>query len=484
MRSITSTRGSALIVALLFAAILAISITSYLRLALNAGKLANRSFYFNAAHNLVDTGFEQVIWSLSQERFQTAPANWTTNYFTPVSATEYYGTFPSATGSYSFSGGATGQVKVWATVSNLTAVPPPTPAQYIWHAVAEATITLGDKTTLRKMGECYLQQRSFFDKGMVAREGITFTGQGAMVDSWISRPTINADVPYSTNVGIRRANATIAGLKFVSVQNGDVYGYASVGGATLITQGQQANFTYQQNNGILNELGLTGVDETRITVDFRCSFPEVKPIPSGGIALGDVDGTPALAPFATGIYSATSVSLQNSETLQIGDGTTDANVTLVVDNDMSLNGSASIIIHPGSSLKLYVGGNLTMNGQSASILNGTSSVPANPDRCQIWGTRTTAQIAAGQLQTWSFDGNDTSHISAAVYAPYANINMLGSGQAFGAMVGNSFTLSGNGRFHQDESLANLRSSGIWGLAKWREISTAAERATYATKLSF
>src|SRR5688572_31565283 len=122
MRSYTSTRGSVLIVALILAAVLAISITSYLKLALNAGKLANRSFHFNAAHNLVDTGFEHVIWSLSQARFTAAPANWTNGGFNQVSVTEYRGTFPT-TGTYSFAGGATGQVKVWTTVINPTAAP-------------------------------------------------------------------------------------------------------------------------------------------------------------------------------------------------------------------------------------------------------------------------------------------------------------------------------------------------------------------------
>jgi hypothetical protein len=475
MRSVTSTRGSALIVALIFAVILAISITSYLKLALNAGNLANRSFYFNAAHNLVDTGFEHVIWSLSEARFTAAPANWTNGGFAQVSATEYRGTFPT-TGTYSFAGGATGQVKVWSTVINPTAAP----ANFIWHTVAEATITLGDKTNLRKMAECYLRQRSFFDKGMVAKDGITFTGQGAMVDSWRSRwPTINDDVLYSTvpydpstNTGVRRDNATIAGLNFVSLQNGDVYGKASIGGSSL------SNFTYQQNNGTLNVLGATGVDQTRISLNFTSNFPEVKPVPSGGTALGAVNtGGTVLTTNTT--YSATSISLQNNETFEIGTTTINADAVLVVTGDVTLNGSSKIIIHPGSSLKMYVGGDFSMVGQSASIVNGTTSpsVPSNPDRCQIFGTGTTTR-------TWNFNGNASSYISAAVYAPYANIGMSGGGTTYGAMVGNTFTLNGGGSFHQDESLADLKSSGIWGLAKWRELSTAADRAAYATQLAF
>ena len=463
MRSTTSKRGSVLIVALILAAIIAISITSFLKLTLNAGRLANRSFHLNAAHNLVDTGFEHVIWSLSQERFTAAPANWTNGGFTPVSATQYYGTFPT-TGTYSFAGGVTGQVKVRTTVIN----PTDPPAKYIWHTVAEATITLGDQTKLSKMAECYLQQRSYFNKGMVAKDGITFTGQGATVDSWISRPTSAQDIPYSA--GVKRANATIAAMNFVALQNGDVYGFASVGGNST------SNFTFQQNNGTLNEFNLTGVDATRISVNFTSNFPQVLPVPSGGTTVGNISGGSSVL-STSGTYSAVNVDLQNSESLEIGTTTTNADVTLVLSGDVRLNGSSKIVIHPGSSLKLYVAGTFDMIGQSASIVNGTATTPSNPDRCQIFGTGTTAR-------TWNFNGNSSSHISAAVYAPYANIGMSGGGQAYGAMVGNTFTLGGNGSFHQDESLANLKSSGIWGLSKWRELSTAAERATYAAQLNF
>src|SRR5215207_3372902 len=113
MRSLNKSRGSALIVALIFSALLAISITSYLKLALNAGKLANRSFYLNAAQNLVDTGMERAIWSLNNEYLYASPANWTTGSFTARAGytNEYQGTFPSANTFYTLSGGAKGQVK-------------------------------------------------------------------------------------------------------------------------------------------------------------------------------------------------------------------------------------------------------------------------------------------------------------------------------------------------------------------------------------
>jgi hypothetical protein len=481
MRSITSNRGSALIVALIFAAIISISLTSYLKLSVNSSNLSNRSFYMNAAINLVDTGFERAIWSLSDARFHPAPANWVTHGgFTQVSATEYYGTLPNtsefATGFYPLSGNAKGQVRVRATVDNPSE---PNPAKYIWKTVAEATITLGDNSTLKKMGIAYLQQRSYFGKGMVAKDGVDFEGNGSMVDSWISRPTTTADWPYdtapyntSTNPGGRRAEATVAGLKFIALDNGDIFGYVSIGSSTI----SNATFDFV-NGGTLNgdQSGTfaTGTVVTnRVTTDFSTNFPEVDPIPSPSSNVGQIKEPVVFTGNST--IGTTDVKLAAGESLEIGTTSTPANITLVVIGDVDLSSDAAIVIHPGSSLIAYVGGDIKMTA-ATSIRNGTTTQPANPDRCQFFGTGTVAR-------DWTFNG--AGYISAAIYAPYNTIKMAGSGAIYGSVVGNIFKLAGGGAFHQDESLSNLRSSGIWGLTKFREITTATERATYASQLNF
>src|SRR5687767_2589235 len=110
MNSLNSKRGSVLIVSLVFAAVIAISLTSYLKLALAAPRLADRSFYSNAAQNLADTGLEHTLWSLNNNDWTT------TGGFTARSGytNQYQGTFPSSSTYYTLSRGVKGQVKVWA----------------------------------------------------------------------------------------------------------------------------------------------------------------------------------------------------------------------------------------------------------------------------------------------------------------------------------------------------------------------------------
>src|SRR5687768_17393717 len=129
MHQFKSERGSVLLVALIFAAVIAISLTSFINLSLSAGKMANRGFYLNAAQNLVDAGIERTIWALNDERLHPSPANWTGASFSEVtSGTEFRGTFPS----YTLSGGATGEVKVWALFDSVTKM---------WHVVSKGTVT-------------------------------------------------------------------------------------------------------------------------------------------------------------------------------------------------------------------------------------------------------------------------------------------------------------------------------------------------------
>jgi hypothetical protein len=474
MHALKSNRGSVLIVALMFAAIIAISLTSYLKLSLSAGTLANRGFYMNAAQNLVDAGFERTIWALNDARIHSSPlnSNWTTyGGFTEITpSTEYRGTFPSSTDYYPLSAGAKGQVKVWALYDTTTKV---------WHAVAKATITLGDGTTLDKLAECYLQQRSWSDGGMVTRHGMTFNGD-VRVDSWVSRPTPSDDIRYTTSIaGIARSNAQISTPAIVTVQNADIYGYVAIGADTVTSTNPDVGAT-----GRIGDFGVGNgyKDLNRITCDFSASFPDAD-LPAS--LPGTTAAITASRVLATGTYVVPSITVAGSgagaDTIEIGGPSTPATGTLVVIGNITMDGGSQIIVYPGSKLTLYVGGDISMGGTS-QIQNG-NSIPNNPDCLTILGTRTEAAIAGGSLmQNWTLRGG--SYLSCVIYAPNADVSVNGNTNTYGSLVGNTVAIVGTGDFHQDESLRNNRVSGLWGLMKWRELATATERTTYATQLAF
>jgi hypothetical protein len=72
-------RGSVLLVSLIFSAIIAISIGSFLQLATNATKISYRTYNLGVAMNIAETGLERAMWSINRDADGTAGAwdNWT-----------------------------------------------------------------------------------------------------------------------------------------------------------------------------------------------------------------------------------------------------------------------------------------------------------------------------------------------------------------------------------------------------------------------
>jgi hypothetical protein len=86
------------------------------------------------------------------------------------------------------------------------------------------------------------------------------------------------------------------------------------------------------------------------------------------------------------------------------------------------------------------------------------------------------------MQTMAIKGD--LYLSAVIYAPNGRLTVSCENDTYGAVIGDQITLVGNGRFHGDESLKRKPTLGIWGPAKWRELSLPADRSAYAAQLTF
>lgn len=484
-RGTRARRGSVLIVTLIFAAIIAATLTSYLTLATGASRMANRSFYLNGAQNLLDTGLEQALWSLNN-------STWTTAGFAARSGYtgQYQGTFPSSSTYYTFSQGVRGQTKIWVDASGSTP-----------HAVAKSTVTLGDGTTLVKYAEAYMQKRSYFANGLVARDTLNFVGN-VSIDSWISHSDTTSsadDVGYSP--GVRRDHGQIASLRTtvdsnpsISVGNADVYGYAAI----------STNDINDIQVGATGRLGAFGtgnrvVDATRVTFDFTTNFPDVS-----APGTGTLDHSYTIAPITTSkvlpvpgdlpntsdgkyYYTVASIGIAGGDTITITRGT---EVVLTVTGDVAAAGNSEVDIQntavvagttvQAAKLTMYAAGNVSFTGNG--VVNGSAGTPNNTNNFQLYGTRTAAQAALSGMQSFSIKGN--GYLAGIVYAPNANVTVTGNGDTYGAVVANQVNMNGNGNFHYDESLANIASTNIWSVSKWRELTSLLDRNTYSTQLNF
>lgn len=447
-----SERGAILIVAMLLSAIIAISLGTYVNLCINSLKMADRTFYNNAAMNLVEMGVEEAMWSYTDDSITS------TGWSTPVAWNTSTGNTAKTTfGPYNYSGNVTGSVKVYVTDRTGLGASP--------MIIARSIITLPRGAPIEKWIEITLSKRSKFALGLVAKNSIQFSGNNASVDSWNSDPDNDpstAAIPYSGGVANDAGSiGSVDVSSTISVNNADIWGTAATGAPTTAAIGVGPN-------GRVGPYGTPGntLDPGSVSTDFTANLEDVA-LPAGGLPTGAIGAT-------VGVTGTTTV-------LRFG-GTISANlevygdVTLILTapagtSAISQTGPRGIEIKPGATLKIYTAGDVQIAG------NGVLNPNSQPSSFQLWGTSTSAV-----LQDIKIAGNGT--LSGLCYAPNAALTINGNGDVCGSFVANTIKVTGNAAFHYDESLENFETDDPYGISKWRELTTAADRAAYSAMMSF
>jgi hypothetical protein len=463
----SSRRGAVLIVALLLATGLAIAIGSYLSITSTNLKISGRAFHNNTAMNLAETGLEEALWSINRNLEGNAAA-WTGWTRDGSEATRTFGPVDL------------GQNIVGSTRVHVSNTTTSGSAPVI---AVRASVSPNNQAPIEKWISVVLRKRSKFANGLVAKESITFRGNNASVDSWnsVSGGTI---VPYSA--GVRLDGGTVGSISVsvdaVLVKNADIWGYVATGFDDVTNTVGAGGSILGADSAAKDKSAWTvaTVDPDRVSTDFTSSLDPVT-APATTYALGNINNSLTLprggdTPSADGkyYYSTTGVSLTN-KTLTV---TGSKNVVLVATGDVSTGGgSGSIQINNGSRLELYAAADVTLSGNG--VANGTSSAATatvqQPINFQIWGTNPTAQ---------NIDIKGNGVLSAVVYAPTAALFINGNGDVLGSMVAKNVVMVGNASFHYDESLADFGGSSPYGISKWTELTSAAQRDDHREDLDF
>lgn len=461
-------RGSVLIVALIFAAIIAVSIGSFVRVGQTNLEVSSRAFYHNAAINLAESGLEQAMWSINQlaadETYDWSSDGWSTD------ATSAWQKFDG----FSFDQNASGSVRVF--VQNRSGTPAPV-------LVARATIQPARGDPIEKWIKVELSKRSLFANGLVAKDWISFSGNGASVDSYDSRKgAYNAVLADGSRNRFGRGSAGSGAVTVdsFSLGNADIWGYVSIGTADYTGLDVGPNGTVA---GLGSSQGT--IDYSRVTTDFRPNFEDVEAPTTAPYTIGSVTNATTLplaghTPAADGkyYYSTPSISLSGggSKILAVSSGAT---VVLTVTTDsgtaVSVSGNASIAVPTNANLEMYTSGNVAIAGNG--VVNSNQ-----PAAFQLYGTRT---ADAASEQSISISGN--GQLSAVVYAPNANLSMNGggsSGSVLGAAVAKTVTVTGGSAFHYDEALADMTDGNPFGITRWAELTTSTARNAWDAHVSF
>jgi hypothetical protein len=495
-------RGSLLIVAMLLSAIIALSLGSFLSLASQATQLSYRSFYAGSAMNVAETGLEQGMWAINKRLAGDTNIWSNAGWSTVEGSNAVRRTFDLGT----LSGGATAQVKVYVSNANLVGFNP--------FLLSRSIITPKRGTPIERWIKISLTKRSRFSTGLVAKETITFSGTKPSVDSYDSRlGAYNAALAAGGRNRYDRGTAGSASLlsDTVDVGNTEIWGFAVVG--TSDDSGIDIN------NGSIGPFGTaSGVKAAgHVLTDFTANFDDVQQpaayTGTGAYSIGAITDSvtlprplrielsgngknaklttyPADVPAADGkyYYNVGNITLGgNGQTLTIANNVV-IRLTPTTGDAIKISGnSAGISINPPvgiirPKLEIFTEADVSIGG------SGVANNGGKPENFLLWGTR--PQLVNGIArtpQTITIHGN--GNLASVVYAPNADLEIKGGGNAdgghvYGSMIGKTVRVTGNSQFHYDEALGDVNGGEGMGMSKWTEYVTYADRTSNAAYVSW
>lgn len=433
---------------------------------------AHRARMTFQATNLAEAGLETAIHSLNHENW----SDWT------AGADGYYrDTFDQSSEewlyvSYSFRGEKRHfRTYIEPNPATKGKFEPP-------KAIAEGIITLSDGTQVRRQVYIELGNRSLWANGLLAKKEITFNGNGIMVDSYESSQG------WYNEIVNRKDNGTVVSLSvfpdIINSGNADIFGQVATGGDS-----ENPNPPDVGPNGSVRSINDPEgtVDPNRIAYDFKADLPDpTYPDLSG--AIPDVPVDKAFGTLGTHTtYAITGdfkVASQDVDSDLTDDGmvepeynvhedayTIEGDVTIFVDGSININGMLKIL--PNSSVKIYLTGDLIVDGNQSSIINPTG----DPTNLIVFGLGKDDPLTPkDETPQMKLAGNGS--FAGAVYAPNYDIVLGGSGTAgemYGAVVALTIELGGGYQFHYDEDLAGYESPLAKKVTRWIELTNLDER---------
>ncbi|MCX5714430.1 MAG: hypothetical protein NT033_06425 [Candidatus Omnitrophica bacterium] len=190
-----------------------------------------------------------------------------------------------------------------------------------------------------------------------------------------------------------------------------------------------------------------------ISSDNNISIPSVE-VPSCLTSLsGDTNlsvGGNNTQPLPSGNYRYSSMSIESNGKLNV---TGTVKIYLTGNPSLNISGNGKLIISGGGNLIIYADGVCNLGGNG--IVNSTT-VPKN---FILKSTYTGAQGI-------NITGN--GNLQGIVYAPDTDILNSGDGSVFGALIGKTANISGNGDVHYDESLAHFMDFSNCVIDNWAD----------------
>ena len=438
-------RGSALLAALCFAAVLAVALSSYMTLCYRSLQMSSRNLNSGHSVELAETGMEEALWALHNN-------DWTDWTITGKTATKTLSGF-------TYDNGATGSANL--TITNYDGT---TGTRTL--SVTGVT-QLSDGTSIRRTLSSNSAQAPLFVNAIAATTSTVAFTSGGTADSYDSSlGTYASQTPSYSAIVASLAPATSSAT--VQLVNAQIKGYA-----TSLYSGGPAYSTSGRVYGPLTP-ATTKIDSSRISRNPYQPVFNIQNVSGSGTVLYDPDvGTTTTIGSPTdtvpAIYYSSGLDLLDSTKIIV-----DGPVRLVVSGSLYIGlccddpttcpaclagGLSSIEVTANGTLEIFVAGDIAIHG------NGINNLTLDPKRVAIYSTNT---LTTPDLKT-------TVPYYGVAYTPTGDFTVAGdSTTVYGAIVARKVNLTGaTPAIHYDLNLRNAVFAGVdmpYAVANLREIS--------------
>jgi len=208
---------------------------------------------------------------------------------------------------------------------------------------------------------------------------------------------------------------------------------------------------------VIQDLGATTGDKLSGTVEEP--LPQITPpaLPDMGVDIAAKGETITIGPADSGQYGSIIIRKSDSAVGQMV--VSGGDVVLHLTGDIDLGESCELIVRDGSSLTVYIDGDIHCRANCAI---NSEYPPEDPSKFQIYGTSTTQQF---------FDIKAKSNWSGVIYAPNADVILYAEGDFYGSTVCNNFELKSGGNYYYDEALrkVSIEDEGVrFVIKRWYE----------------
>ena len=403
-------------------AVVSIALGSFLLLASHNSRMVARAQAWKAALPLVEAGIEEALTHLNANG-QNPGDGWTvdlTNLALKKSRPMEPGNF---------------EVKI-----ALSALDPP-----VVYSKGYVRLPLSTNYIARTVR---VETKKYGWGGIICRNRLNLNGSGTVIDSYDPLdPTASTLGRYDPSK--RRDKCFIATISTspnnLYIGNHHVYGKAGTGPGGTINSNSKGKVGSLSWNALSNTDGRVEPGHYRNDVNFYLPLPSppfsgTAPSPQPGVFLG----LPYSVVFTSGNYRK-----KNGWKFS-GEGIVTGHAVFYVSGGVQINGTLRIL--PGASLKLFVEGDMDFgSGGHVQIDTGRS------EQFQIFGLSEKSKM--------KFNGQH--ELTARIYAPGMDIDMVGQSQFYGNIVANNFDLTGAAAMHMDESSGVLLNK--YTISSWREL---------------